>query len=246
MNANQISIRACSSLEDFEACVELQRRVWKFSELETAPSHIFMIAARTGGLVLVADDGNQAVGFASGFAAIHGDRIFLHSDMVAVLPEYQSRGIGRMLKLRQREEMLHRGIELIEWTFDPLALKNALFNITRLGAVIRRFIPNAYGFTSSPLHANLPTDRLVAEWWLKSERVQRILSGESLKPAPSAVPISVPINIADLRRHNVAEAERIQAEMRRGFLTSFEKKYAVTGFDLNESSGTYLLEPDTN
>ena len=69
-----------------------------------------------------------------------------------------------MLKLRQREEALERGVQLVEWTFDPLELKNAFFNIERLGAIVRRYVLNQYGTTTSHLHGGLPTDRCVAEW----------------------------------------------------------------------------------
>ena len=72
----------------------------------------------------------------------------------------------------QREDALARGFELMEWTFDPLEIKNAYLNIERLGAIARRYNVNQYGITSSPLQGGLPTDRLVAEWWLKSKRVE--------------------------------------------------------------------------
>ncbi len=102
---------------------------------------------------------------------------YLHSHMLGVLPEYRNSGIGRRLKLRQRDEALARGIKLIEWTFDPLELKNAFFNIERLGAIVRRYSENQYGVTQSPLHGGLPTDRCIAEWWIDSPRVRRVLAG---------------------------------------------------------------------
>ena len=70
-------------------------------------------------------------------------------------------GVGRRLKLRQREEALTNGIRLIEWTFDPLELKNAFFNIERLGAIVRRYAENQYGTTSSPLHG-APAEAIMA------------------------------------------------------------------------------------
>ena len=97
--------------------------------------------------------------------------------MLAVLPEYRNRGIGKMLKIAQREDALARGIDLIEWTFDPMEVKNAYFNIERLGAIVRRYTPDFYGSSTSPLHGTLPTDRLHAEWWLKSDRVEAVMAG---------------------------------------------------------------------
>ena len=94
--------------------------------------------------------------------------------MLGVMKEYRDAGVGRMLKLEQRKDALARGIELMEWTFDPLEIKNAYFNMERLGAIVRRFVLNQYGTTSSKLHAGLPTDRCIAEWWLASPRVAAI------------------------------------------------------------------------
>ena len=110
--------------------------------------------------------------------------------MAAVLPEFRDLGIGRRLKLAQREDALARGISLIEWTFDPLQTKNAYFNICRLGAIARRYLTDVYGSTSSPLHAGLPTDRLVAEWHLESERVVDILAGKEPARGPSVERVS--------------------------------------------------------
>ena len=67
----------------------------------------------------------RAVGFALAFVALKETGAYLHSHMVGVLAEYRDRGVGRLLKLAQREDALARGIDLIEWTFDPLQLKNA-------------------------------------------------------------------------------------------------------------------------
>jgi predicted GNAT superfamily acetyltransferase len=92
--------------------------------------------------------------------------------MMGVLPEYRNAGIGRQLKLRQRDDAIARGIELIEWTFDPMQLKNAWFNIEVLGAIARRYVRNQYGISSSALQGGLPTDRLVAEWWVNAERAR--------------------------------------------------------------------------
>src|SRR6201987_2077827 len=117
------------------------------------------------------------VGFTMALVGIHGKTPYLHSHMTGVLPEYRARKIGRALKLFQREEALSRDIRLIEWTFDPLEMRNAHFNLNRLGAIARRYEPNLYGITSSPLHRGLATDRLVAEWYLDSPRVLAALDG---------------------------------------------------------------------
>src|SRR5204863_4468964 len=121
--------------------------------------------------------GEAMVGFAMSLPGYRDGQAYLHSHMLAVLPEYRNSGVGRNLKLAQREDALERGFERMEWTFDPLEIKNAHLNIARLGAIVRRYMPDFYGPSTSPLQGNLPTDRLVAEWWLRSELVGRVLSG---------------------------------------------------------------------
>src|SRR5438270_10853013 len=114
---------------------------------------------------------------------------YLHGHMLGVMPEYRDSGIGRLLKLKQREDALARSIELIEWTFDPLETKNAYFNVERLGAIVRRYVCNQYGTTTSHLHGGLPTDRCTAEWWIGSDRVNKVIGGERLQHPPIVVRI---------------------------------------------------------
>jgi predicted GNAT superfamily acetyltransferase len=210
-----IVIRPLQEVEEMSGGVDLQRRVWGYAEIEIVPDQIFIVARESGGQVLGAFREDKAIGFALAFAGVHGGRVHLHSHMVAVLPEYQDRGVGRMLKLAQRDDAISRGIDLIEWTFDPLQLKNAYFNLMRLGAIVRRYVPNFYGRTSSPLHAGLPTDRLVAEWWVRSARVQELVDGKIPKAGLNRVRIRIPAGIRQIASNKPAEAEKIQAEFAR-------------------------------
>jgi predicted GNAT superfamily acetyltransferase len=235
----KITIRPLHDISEVEVCIGLQRRIWGYPDLETVPDHIFVVAAKTGGQVFAAFDFMVPVGFALAFPALRDGRAYLHSHMAAVLPEYQNQGVGRRLKLAQRDDALARGIDLIEWTFDPLQLKNAHFNIARLGAIARRYIPNLYGRTSSHLHGGLPTDRLVAEWWLRSARVQSRLKGESSVQAASSESIAVP----DFSGADAQRAEQIQLQLRRSFEVSFAKGRAVVGYKWSGKEGLYLTEP---
>src|ERR1700744_2673954 len=138
---------------------------------------MFLLEMKIGGQVVGACvPGGKMIGFAMALPAYRDGMPYLHSHMLAVLPEYRNAGLGRRLKLAQRDDALSRGFDLMEWTFDPLEIKNAYFNLERLGAIARRYNVNQYGITSSPLQGGLPTDRLVAEWWLKSKRVEQLLA----------------------------------------------------------------------
>jgi predicted GNAT superfamily acetyltransferase len=175
-----IRIRVARDRSDFDSCVLLQRAVWGLTDLEITSAIQLIATTHAGGLMHVAEasDG-QAVGLAYAFPALRGGVAHLHSDMLAVLPEYQKRGVGVRLKWAQREEALTRGIDLITWTYDPLQARNAHLNLRRLGAVATEFLENFYGITSASLHHGLPTDRLLVRWELRSPRVeQRVNEGE--------------------------------------------------------------------
>jgi predicted GNAT superfamily acetyltransferase len=245
---NGILIRHCHGLGEFQAALDVERAVWKSADIDVVPIPLFVVASETGGQVLGAFEGNKIVGFTLAYAGWRDRQPFLHSHMTAVLESHRDRGIGRRLKLFQREDALARGITRIEWTFDPLITRNAYLNFMRLGAIARRYLPNAYGVTTSPLHAALPTDRLVAEWHLRSLRVERILSGKRATPTFSkkAARITIPAEIDDLKKKDPAVAARLQVAIRDEFLYEFGKGFAVTAVAPGPSGMDYILDPWKN
>jgi predicted GNAT superfamily acetyltransferase len=234
----QIQIKKCTTLLDFHRCVEIQKAVWNESDLETEPYTTFVVANQTGGQVLGAFDGPTMVGFTLALVGLRDNTPYLHSHMTGVLPEYRDRKIGRALKLFQREEALSRDIRLIEWTFDPLETRNAHFNLNRLGAIVRTYIPNFYGITSSPLHRNLPTDRLLTEWHLDSTRVVAAIN--NLAPDPTEAPAVIHVPKLDPTESSTAA---IQSQIRSEFQTWFSKKYAATSLRFTPTGADYLLQP---
>jgi predicted GNAT superfamily acetyltransferase len=170
-----------------------------------------------------------------------GGKTYLHSHMLGVLPDYRNSGVGRALKLAQRDDALGRGVSLIEWTFDPLEIKNAFFNIERLGAIVRRYVLNQYGTTSSPLHGGLPTDRCIAEWWIASPRVNAITSGQEFARNAVEARVAIPSDIAAMRINDNACAKDIQQKAGEHFRAAFDRGLAVIGFEKSEQAGTYLL-----
>jgi predicted GNAT superfamily acetyltransferase len=150
--------------------------------------------------------------------------------------------LGRLLKLKQREMALAAGISRMEWTFDPLALRNAYFNVVRLGATMRRSYLNLYGTTQSPLHSGLPTDRLVAEWRFGSKRVENALAGKPWAAAPDAIQIIVPAETESWRNSGSPEAAEVQIRLMTEFRSRFAEGFAVTGFRIENGNGVYLLD----
>jgi predicted GNAT superfamily acetyltransferase len=185
--ADEVRIRPARSRPDFDACVLLQRAVWGLSDLEITSAIQLIATTHAGGSLFLAETAEgQPVGFAYAFGALRGGLPHLHSDMLAVLPEHQNRGVGLRLKWAQREEALARGIEVITWTFDPMQAHNAHLNLRRLGGVATEFVENFYGVTTSSLHHGLPTDRMLVRWELRSQRVmERLAHGEPPRTAPS-------------------------------------------------------------
>jgi predicted GNAT superfamily acetyltransferase len=239
-----VEIRQLFELEEFDDVVALQKTIWSFADAELLPLRFLVVVSKVGGHVFGAYDGPRMIGFCFAIPGIKEDgRPYVHSHMLGVLPEYRNAQIGRRLKLRQRDDALARGIALIEWTFDPLELKNAYLNIEKLGAIVRRYKENQYGTTSSPLHGGLPTDRCTAEWWIDSPRVHAVLGGAGHQPAESGERIAYPIDIAVIREKDPARAREIQQANARLFLDAFSRGLAVTGFELTETEGAYLLEP---
>jgi predicted GNAT superfamily acetyltransferase len=238
-----IESRQLFSLSEFEEIVRLQRTIWKFADIELLPLRFLVVVTKVGGHVFGAFDDTQMVGFCFAIPGVKPDGMtYLHSHMLGVLPAYRNEGLGRRLKLMQRDEALSRGIALIEWTFDPLELKNAFLNIEKLGAIVRRYTENAYGVTASPLHGGLPTDRCTAEWWIDSPRVRGVLAGETL-PHGSTECVAYPADIAIIRQEHPARAREIQESNGRRLRQAFERGLAVTGFVRGETESTYLLEP---
>src|SRR5262249_40593974 len=145
---DSIVIRKCHSLEEMRACFALQKEVWNFSDAELVPVRLFVVGEKIGGQVIGAYDGKQLLGFAFALPGYRGGHAYLHSHMVGVRKSYRDRGLGQRIKFFQRGDALGRGFELMEWTFDPLEIKNAYLNIERLGAIARRYNVNQYGITS--------------------------------------------------------------------------------------------------
>jgi predicted GNAT superfamily acetyltransferase len=257
-----IVFRSCCGFDELEACVRLQVETWGYDEADVIPRRAFWVGQKIGGQVLgafdteipgaPADGGPESlVGFALSLPGVKtGDGIplaYLHSHMLAVKEGYRNRGLGAKLKLEQRKEALSRGIRHMEWTFDPLEIKNAFLNIHKLGAVVCGYRVNFYGVSSSRLQGGLPTDRLLAEWELDSPRVLAIVEGNGASKQVTEERILVRIEVpASIYQWKSSETGReralaVQLENRRRFQEAFSQGLAVLGF-VRDAEGNGVFE----
>ena len=241
--SQDIVIRKCQTLEEFHRCVDLQREIWGEQDLEVEPATMFVVAAHSGGQVLGAFDGDRLIGYTLAVVGLRNGTVCLHSHMTGVQADYRDRGIGRMLKLFQRDEALSRGIRLVQWTFDPLEVRNAHFNLNRLGAICREYLPNLYGITTSPLHRGLATDRLLVEWQLDSARTVAAIGNLVSDPVEAPAIIEMPPELENWQKENSPEIAKVQARLREEFTKWFDKGYAAVAIRTGPGNRAYLLAP---
>jgi predicted GNAT superfamily acetyltransferase len=191
-----ITYRDLTTLDDFAVVVDLEREIWGPGYDDVVPVPILAVSVHSGGILIGAFDDDRSdrmVGFVYSLPGIKDGKPTQWSHMAGVLPQYQSRGLGYELKILQRERALQAGLDLVQWTYDPLQAMNAHLNFAKLGVVVAEYAVNLYGVSGSPLHGGNPTDRFIADWWIRKPHVERRL-------APAAM---------TMRDQGVAEAGRI-------------------------------------
>lgn len=242
-----LEVRHCRGFEELDACVGLQIATWGYDAMDVIPRRMFTVAQRIGGQVMGAFEPEGALaGFAMSIPALRQGMPYLHSHMLAVRPEYRNAGVGRRLKLAQREDALERGIHLMEWTFDPLEIKNAFFNIEKLGAIARSYTPNFYGVSSARIQGGRPTDRLHAEWWLDSDRVRDAVAGRPFEHGDVQVRITLPHQVMQWKEsaEGAPAAMALQAGNYEKFREAFARGLAITGFERDAAgNGCFELSP---
>jgi predicted GNAT superfamily acetyltransferase len=255
-----LECRLLKSREDYRAGLQLQEATWGVGFAERVPPMLMMVANEMGGLAAGAFDASGAMlGFIFGISGLRRSRLAHWSDMCAVAESARDRGIGRQLKLFQREVMLSRGIEVVHWSFDPLVARNAWFNVARLGAEPDEYVTDMYPDSDSPLHTALGTDRFIVRWELRPEppallkeappaRFEapdfRLGSSESSLPAefPPRFCVPIPPDAFALAKEDPGAARALRAETRAIFRAALSGGWRVRGFD---QTRRYLLEKES-
>ena len=241
---DEIRVRECTTIEEFDGCVYLQREAFGLPDLELSPRRHLIVSRQAGGWTLGAFAAERMVGFVHHLAAVReNNEIFGYSHVMAVAKDYQNKGVGARLKWAQRERALGEGRKLIKWTWDPMMARNAHFNLNRLGAIVDTYSDNFYGMDYNLDQAiGLPSDRLSATWHLDSERVRALASGSIVKiDAEPAATVAIPSEWSALVKQDPQRARDEQARVRAEFKKAFEQGLVCAGFTRETEQSRYLL-----
>jgi predicted GNAT superfamily acetyltransferase len=254
MSSNQkapravVDIREVSTIDEFDACVRLQREVFGLPDLEISPRRHLIVSHCAGGWTLGAFVEGQLVGFVHHLAAVKGDYIFGYSHMMAVASAYQNKGVGAQLKWAQRARALREGRDFIKWTFEPMRARNAHFNLNRLGVVIREYAVNFYGtdYSLDPAEkgsgvSGMDSDRLFASWELRSPRVEAFAQRIDDDPGAAERTIEIPADFSALLKSDPQAAKREVLRVREEFLQALGDGYVCRAFDRNAAGPKYLF-----
>ncbi len=249
--SSEIEIREVTAIEEYDACIRLQREVFGLPDLEISPSRHLVVSREAGGWTLGAFVEGKLVGFVHHLAAVRGEEISGYSHMMAVAAEFQNHGIGARLKWAQRARALSEGRELIRWTFEPTRARNAHFNLNRLGVVVRDYAVNFYGtdYVTNPAEkaagvSGVDSDRLFASWELRSPRVEALAAGgEYSLPEPERK-IEIPAEYSALLKSDPAAGKREQMRVREEFLKALGDGLVCRAFERDEMRPRYLFSRD--
>lgn len=239
------TLRDLHTIDEFRQVVELERRIWEYSDFaDVVTVPVFIITVKRGAILIGAfDTADRMVGFVYSLVGSKNGKLTQWSHMAGVVPEQRGKGLGHQLKLAQRERALAAGFDLIEWTFDPLQATNAHLNFRKLGVVCDEYAENIYGDSSSVLHRGTPTDRLVVQWNIGDPHVARRLAGNaSPKAEERSVWIEIPPGFTEMQVEAPDTALQWRLTTRERFETHFAAGYYAVDFELYpEGGGRYLL-----
>jgi predicted GNAT superfamily acetyltransferase len=252
--SGEVDIRECTTVEEFDQCVRLQREAFGLPDLELSPRRHLIVARSAGGFTLGAFAGERMVGFVLNQLAARrapdtgAEETIGYSHMMAVAKDYQNFGVGARLKWAQRARVVSEGRRFIRWTWDPAQARNAHFNLNRLGVVVRRYAVNYYGTDYSTVTGRfaeplgLDSDRLVAEWELDSPRVEAFARGETPQPlGRPAAAVTIPPNWGALVSEDPSDARAELLRVREEFQNAFAAGLVCAGFARDPSAPRYLF-----
>jgi len=243
-----VEIREVSSIDEYDACINLQRAVFGLPDLEISPRRHLIVSRRAGGWTLGAFIDGKLIGFVHHLAAVEDNEIFGYSHMMAVDAEYQNKGVGAQLKWAQRARAIAEGRDLIMWTFEPMRARNAHFNLNRLGVVVREYAVNFYGtdYSTNPAEkgsgvSGLDSDRLFVSWELRAPRVEALAQGHGHPLGEPGRMIEIPADFSALLKSDPQVAKREVLRVREEFLQALGDGFVCRAFERDVERPRYLF-----
>lgn len=260
-----VIVRELEGPSEFAEAEQVQKQAWGMSDIMVTPKEIMIAIKDNGGLVLGAFDGDRLVGVSLGFPGYRKGKLFMYSHQTGVIREYQSKGVGYLLKQKQKELCLMRGFDLIAWTYDPIIARNAHFNVAKLGVIARTYKVNYYGPMEDSINAGWDTDRVVAEWWIRDKAVEEARKrlrevgeahyamrtedvgeytrclGYTVDLNAKKVLVEIPKDIVGLKAKNRMEAINWRTFTREVFRTYFASGYALLDLVYQDGRPYYVL-----
>ena len=235
-----VELRNLHGMAEFTAAEQLQRDVWGEGEVPD-PADLMMVIQHEGGLAAGAFEGDRLLAYV--FAFPTRDPQIQHSHRLAVRAEARGLKLGARLKWYQHDWCLERGISHVRWTYDPARRANATLNIASLGATASTYLPDYYGALPG-INAGTATDRVMADWWIGSPRVQARREGHpalSAEEAAAARRVPIPEDFERLSQTDLPAAQAARMAMRAALTESFAEGLQIAGLD--RATSEYLLLP---
>jgi predicted GNAT superfamily acetyltransferase len=241
----EIIIRECTTIEEFDSCIYLQREAFGLPDLEISPRRHFIVSRQAGGWTLGAFAGDRMVGFVHHLTAVRpNNEIQGYSHVMAVARDYQNKGVGARLKWAQRAKAMSQGRAFMKWTWDPMQARNAHFNLNRLGVTVHSYAHNFYGldYDQRGERPGIPSDRLIANWKLNSPRVAELSEGlTNTIDAQPVKTIAIPTDWTAVIKKDAQEALDMQSRVRSEFQNAFAEELVCAAFERGTEQSQYLL-----
>jgi chorismate synthase len=248
-----MDVQVITDPDEIREIVPVIKSAWGMQDLGQLVKDVVASMRFHGGLVLLAKERGKTLGMHFSFPGYRHGQPYLYSHMTGVISESKYGGVGKTLKLAQKEWAKEHGYKLIAWTYDPLMTLNANFNFNKLGVFSRTYLRNFYGEMEDSLNFGMPTDRFVAEWWIDynkpSMKEPETFANESnnigeieINTQSTTIGLHISPDFVALKKNDSLEATKIRMATREAMETLFQNGYAAVDFNREESYYTFSKE----
>jgi predicted GNAT superfamily acetyltransferase len=187
---------------DLPEAAEMLAGALDFRTRDSIPPWMILTTSENGGLAIGAYRGARLVGFSYALPALSATGTapvapHLFSCGLAVVNEERGRGVGRRLKLAQRDRAIARGIGVIRWTADPMSAAALHLYLSRLNA---RLVGYRAGMYTGLRAQTGPQDDVEIAWELGD--------GPPSSDGQEAIHVEIPADVNRLSPHQATAWRR--------------------------------------